>query len=208
MSAGPCSNLFPIFLKLSGRRCVVVGGGAVGEAKIASLLDTAAETVVVAPAVTGKVMEWASAARLTWLARCFSPADLNGAFLVVAATSKQDVNELVFHEARRRGVLCNVVDRPEQCDFYSPAVLRRGHLQIAISTGGLSPALAQRLRQELEHQFAPEYGAWLEALGEVRRHLIRTPMDESHRRRWLHRLASRESFESFVQSRPAGGGLA
>jgi precorrin-2 dehydrogenase/sirohydrochlorin ferrochelatase len=201
-------NLFPIFLKLSGRRCVVIGGGAVGEGKIASLLDAEAETAVVAPAVTGKVMEWASAAKLTWLARRFSPADLDGALLVVAATSSQEVNELVFHEARRRGVLCNAVDQPEQCDFYYPAVLRRGQLQIAISTGGLSPALAQRLRQELEQQFAPEYGAWLEALAERRRHLIRTPMDESQRHRWLHRLASRESFESFVQPGPAGGASA
>jgi precorrin-2 dehydrogenase / sirohydrochlorin ferrochelatase len=208
MSAVHSVNLFPIFLKLSGRRCVVVGGGAVGEGKIASLLDAEAETLVVAPAVTGKVMEWASAAKLTWLARCFSPADLDRAFLVVAATSSPDVNEIVFQEARRRGVLCNVVDQAEQCDFYSPAVLRRGSLQIAISTGGLSPALAQRLRQELEQQFAPDYGAWLEALGEIRRHLIRTPMDESHRRRWLHRLASRESFESFVQRGSAEGGSA
>jgi precorrin-2 dehydrogenase/sirohydrochlorin ferrochelatase len=208
MSAVHGVNLFPIFLKLSGRRCVVVGGGVVGEGKVASLLDAEAETVVVAPAVTDKVMEWASAAKLTWLARSFSPADLDRAFLVVAATSSQEVNELVFQEARRRGVLCNVVDQPEQCDFYYPAVLRRGRLQIAISTGGLSPALAQRLRQELECQFATDYGAWLEALGERRRHLIHTPMDENQRHRWLHRLASRESFESFVQSGPAGGGLA
>lgn len=198
-------SLFPIFLKLAGRRCLVVGGGAIGEGKVASLLEAGADTMLVAPEVTDQVKEWASAAKIAWLSRQFSPADLQGAFLVVAATSRKEVNDLVFREAKQRGILCNVVDDPERCDFYYPAVLRRGRLQLAISTGGLSPALAQRLRQELEHQFAPDYGAWLEELGETRRRLIRTHLEASHRRRRLHRLASRESFERFVQKRTAGG---
>ena len=196
-------NLFPIFLKLAGRRCLVVGGGTIGEGKIASLLEAGAETIVVAPEVTEKVREWASTAKIAWLARDFSPADLDGAFLVVAATSRTEVNDLVFREARQRGILCNVVDDPERCDFYYPAVVRRGRLQIAISTEGTSPALAQRLRQELEHQFSAYYGAWLEELAETRRRLIST-LDASERRRWLHGLASREAFESFVQSKAAG----
>jgi len=197
--------LFPIFLRLAGRRCVVVGGGAIGEGKIAGLLEAGAEPTVVAPEVTENVKEWASAAKLAWLARHFSPADLEGAFLVVAATSRPEVNDLVFREAGQRGILCNVVDDPERCDFYYPAVLRRGRLQIAISTGGSSPALAQRLRQELEHQFSADYGVWLEELAETRRRLIRTHLDASHRQGWLHRLASREAFERFVQKRAAGG---
>ena len=196
-------NLFPIFLKLAGRRTLVVGGGTIGEGKIASLLEAGAETVVVAPKVTEKVGEWASTAKIAWLARDFSPADLDGAFLVVAATSRTEVNDLVFREARQRGILCNVVDDPERCDFYYPAVVRRGRLQIAISTEGASPALAQRLRQELEHQFSTCYGAWLEELAETRRRLMST-LDVSERRRWLHDLASREAFESFVQSRAGG----
>jgi precorrin-2 dehydrogenase/sirohydrochlorin ferrochelatase len=198
-------NLFPMSLKLAGRRCLVVGGGAIGEDKIAGLLEAGAEPTVVAPEVTEKVKEWASAAKIAWLARQFSPADLEGIFLVVAATSRPEVNDFVFREAGQRGILCNVVDDPERCDFYYPAVLRRGRLQIAISTGGLSPALAQRLRQELEHQFSTDYAAWLEELGETRRRLVSTQLDASHRRRWLHRLASREAFESFVQKRAAGG---
>jgi precorrin-2 dehydrogenase len=198
-------NLFPIFLKLTGRRCLVVGGGAIGEGKIAALLEAGADPTVVAPEVTEKVRQWASAAKIAWRARPFSPADLEGAFLVVAATSRPEVNDLVFREARQRGTLCNVVDDPERCDFYYPAVLRRGRLQIAISTGGLSPALAQRLRQELEHQFSTDYAAWLEELGNIRRCLISTQLDASHRRRWLHRLASREAFGSFVQKKAAGG---
>ena len=198
-------NLFPMFLKLAGRRCLVVGGGCVAEGKIASLLGTGAKVIVVAPDVTDKVSWWASIGEVEWLARPFCPAELKGVFLVVAATSHPEMNDLVFREAQNRGILCNVVDDPERCDFYYPAVLRRGQLQIAISTGGSSPALAQRLRRELEQQFAPGYGEWLEELGEARRHLLRTPLDESHRRRWLHRMASRESFASFLQRRAASG---
>jgi precorrin-2 dehydrogenase/sirohydrochlorin ferrochelatase len=198
-------NLFPIFLKLAGRRCLVVGGGAVGEGKIAGLLEAGAQLTVVAPEVTEKVKEWASAAKIARLARDFSPADLDGAFLVVAATSRTEVNDFVFREARQRGILCNVVDDPERCDFYYPAVVRRGRLQIAISTTGSSPALARRLRQELEHQFSEYYGAWLEELAETRRRLIGTHFDANKRRRWLHGLASREAFESFVQKKTVGG---
>ena len=197
--------LFPMFLKLAGRRCLVVGGGAVGEGKIAGLLDAGAEPTVVAPEVTEKVKAWASAARVTWLERKFSPADLDGTFLVIAATSRVEVNELVFREAAQRGVLCNVVDDPERCDFYYPAVLRRGQLQIAISTSGSSPALARRLRQELEQQFSAYYGAWLEELAETRRRLLNTHLDSGQRRRWLHGLASREAFDRFVQKRAEEG---
>lgn len=198
-------NLFPMFLKLAGRRCLVVGGGAVAEGKIASLLDSGAKVVVVAPDVTAKVSGWASTGKVEWLACPFRPAELESVFLVVAATLDPQVNDLVFREAQSRGILCNVVDDPERCDFYYPAVLRRGQLQIAISTGGSSPALAQRLRHELEQQFAPGYGEWLEELGEARCRLLRTPLDESHRRRWLHRMASRESFASFLRRRAASG---
>jgi len=193
-----------MFLKLAGRRCLVVGGGAIGEGKIAGLLDAGAQLTVVAPEVTEAVREWASAARIAWLARPFSPADLEGAFLVVAATSRVDVNDLVFREARQRRILCNVVDDPERCDFYYPAALRRGRLQIAISTEGASPALAQRLRQELEHQFSAYYGDWLEELAATRRRLINT-LDAGQRRGWGHGLASREAFESFVQKKGVEG---
>jgi len=198
-------HLFPIFLKLGGRPCLVVGGGAIAEGKIAGLLEAGAAITVVAPEVRDEVLEWSSSARITWIARRFRPADLEGAFLVVAATSRLEVNNLVFREARRRGILCNAVDDPERCDFYYPAVLRRGRLQIAISTGGLSPALAQRLRRELEQEFSPDYGDWLEELGETRRRLISRPGNRSQLRRRLHRLASQESFAKFARRRPAGG---
>jgi precorrin-2 dehydrogenase/sirohydrochlorin ferrochelatase len=188
-------TLFPMFLKLEGRSCLVVGAGAVGTPKIESLIEAGASVRVIAPRVNFAVGEWAGSGALTREAREFAASDLDGVFLVIAATSSREVNELIFREARRRNILCNVVDDPEHCDFYYPAVVRRGNLQIAVSTNGLSPALAQRIRRELEGQFGPEYGEWLEQLGKIRRELFASAIDPEERRRLLHRLATREAFE-------------
>ena len=127
-------------------------------------------------------------------------ADLDGTFLVIAATNSRELNAAIFHEARQRNILCNVVDDPEYCDFYYPAVVRRGDLQIAISTNGQSPALAQRIRRELEIQFGPEYGEWLKELGQIRQQLFASKIDPEQRRRLLHELASREAFEESTGS--------
>src|SRR6266404_3114490 len=147
--------LFPLFLKLKGRKCLVVGAGEIGESKIASLLDAGGSLQVVAPCATDNVQEWARKGQVHWQKRKFRDADLADCFLVIAATSSSKLHKQIFRLARRLGVLCNVVDVPELCDFYYPAVVRRGSLQVAISTGGESPALAQRLRKELEAQFGP-----------------------------------------------------
>ena len=183
-------SLFPMFVKLEGRRCLVVGAGAVGEAKIESLLATAAEVRVVAPKATPRVREWAREGGIEWQAREYAPADLAGVFLVIAATGSSKLHEEIYAEARSRGVLCNTVDEPERCDFYFPAVVRRGELQIAISTGGLSPALAQRLRKELEQQFGPEWEQWVAQLGRTREELQNIPMPPEQRKRLLHQYAS------------------
>jgi precorrin-2 dehydrogenase / sirohydrochlorin ferrochelatase len=188
-------TLFPMFLKLEGRSCLVVGAGTVGEPKINSLLASAACVRVLAPRATAAVADWARAGAITWEARHFKTSDLDGVFLVIAATSSREVNGTIFREARRRSILCNVVDEPEHCDFYYPAVVRRGQLQLAISTNGYSPALAQRIRRELEIQFGPEYEPWLEELGKIRQQLFATEIDPDHRRRLLHKLASRDAFE-------------
>ena len=183
-------SLFPMFVKLDSRRCLVIGAGSVGEAKIESLLATAASVRVVAPKATPKVREWAREGHIEWQAREYLPADLAGVFLVIAATSSRALHDEIYAEAKRRGVLCNTVDEPERCDFYFPAVVRRGDLQIAISTGGLSPALAQRLRKELEEQFGPEWEAWVAQLGRTREELMSLPMPPEQRKRLLHRYAS------------------
>ncbi len=190
-------SLFSIFLKLAGHRCLVVGAGAVGESKIESLLLAGADVRVVAPRATRIIRAWARTGEVRWEARRFHPADLQGTFLVVAATSSPQLHEQIFREARRRGVLCNVVDDPARCDFYYPAVVRRGPLQIAISTGGQSPALAQRLRKKLEQEFGPEYEMWVEHLGRARQMLLARAIEPERRRRLLHRLASQRAFETF-----------
>jgi precorrin-2 dehydrogenase/sirohydrochlorin ferrochelatase len=183
-------SLFPMFVKLEGRRVLVVGAGCVGEAKIESLLATGARVRVVAPKATPHVREWAREGRIDWVVRQFCAADLMGMFLVIAATASVPLHQEIYAEARSQGVLCNAVDEPERCDFYFPAVVRRGELQIAISTGGLSPALAQRLRKDLEQQFGPEWEEWVAQLGRAREELLSIPMPPEQRKRLLHHYAS------------------
>ena len=196
-------SLFPVFLKLRGRPCLVVGAGRVGEAKIRSLLESDAAVHVVGPRATETVKQWAREGKVTWLARSFKSVDLERKFLVVVSTSSRRLNERVYQEAVRQRLLCNVVDDPAHCDFYYGAVARSGPLQIAISTSGCSPALAQRLKRDLEEQFGRAYAAWVEQLGETRRRLRARAMDPKRRQQLLHRLASREGYVAFLRSKTA-----
>lgn len=193
-------SLLPIFLKLRGRKCLVVGGGSVAESKIESLLLSEAQVLVIAPEVNATVAEWVRAGRLIWWEKTFDPADLDGIFLVIAATNVPEVNHLVYRLAEERSILCNAVDDPKYCHFYYGAVVRRGPLQIAISTNGLSPALAQRLRRELEQQFGPEYEGWLEYLGAMRDLIRASVSDERSRREQLHKVVEPAAFAEFVNS--------
>jgi len=195
------AKLFPMFLKLSNRPCLVVGAGTVAESKIASLLEAGGRVRVVAPEATPQVRSWAQTKGIDWHQRPFQPDDLEGMFLVVAVTSSKELHERIFEEATRRGVLCNIVDVPSLCDFYYPSVVQRGVLQIAISTAGQSPALAQRLRKQLEDQFGPEYEEWVAQLGQARDKLFSTKLEPEERKRLLHEDASEEAFEAFLKSR-------
>jgi precorrin-2 dehydrogenase len=188
-------SLFPIFLKLEGKPCLVVGGGPIAEGKITGLLRSGASVTVVSPDLTVALAGYAHSNAINWIQRTFEVGDLDGVFLVVAATSSFEANAFIYYEADRRGILCNAVDQPRQCHFYYPAVVDRGPLQIAISTAGLSPSLAQRLRKELEDQFGPEYERWVEWLGRVRSALMSRGSDFETRRRILGHLASREVFD-------------
>jgi len=184
-------QLFPMMLDLAGRHCVVVGAGTIGEGKIHGLLAAHAKLAVLAPSATPAVQAWARQGLIDYRRRRFEPGDLQGAFLVIAATSSAEVNQQIYDEARRRGVLCNVVDDPEHCDFFYPAVVRRGALQIAISTSGVSPAFARRLRRKLEAQFGEEYGVWLDEIARRREEVLRNVSDPAERRRLLEELASK-----------------
>jgi precorrin-2 dehydrogenase / sirohydrochlorin ferrochelatase len=193
--------LFPAFVKLAGRRCLVVGAGPVAQEKIEGLLRAEAEVRVVAPRATDRIRSWARAGKIRWDARKFRASDLRETFLVVAATASPALHAEIYKQARRRGVLCNVVDDPGHCDFYYGSVMRRGSLQIAISTGGHSPALAQRLRKRLEREFGAEYEQWLEELGAARKRLFEKSISPARRKALLHRLASEFSFEDFLRRR-------
>jgi precorrin-2 dehydrogenase/sirohydrochlorin ferrochelatase len=191
-------KLFPLFLKLQDRRCLVVGAGTIAEGKIAGLLDTGARLTVVAPQATPQVLQWAKFSKIEYLQRAFETADLDEMFLVVASTSNSVLHRQIFAETRKRGILCNVVDVPELCDFYYPAVVQRGSLQIAVSTSGESPALAQRLRKQLEVQFGPEYEGWLETLAVARTELqANKTLDPQERKRRLHALVTEEAFAEY-----------
>ena len=185
-------SLFPIFLKLTARPCIVIGAGNLAESKIDSLRAAEARITVIAPAAGPRIAAMAEAGELVWHQRPYEAGDLAGHFLAVAATSNPAVNRAVFAEAQAAGILINAVDDPPFCDFYFPSVVRRGDLQIAISTAGASPALAQRLRKEIDAQLPLDTGEWLAELGNLRREVLqREPANEA-RRELLHQLASRD----------------
>jgi len=192
---------FPILLNIMGRRCLVVGAGKVAAAKIAGLMNYGPKIVVVSPRAVREIKDQARAGKITWHQRKFSPNDVRGAFVVIAATNSSEINAAVFRACRARRVLCNAVDDPENCDFFYPAVVRRGLLQIAISTNGRAPALAARLRRELEHQFGPDWSSWIEHVGALRRNIQAQELSVKTRRRRLLQLASLKAFRSFVRQR-------
>ncbi|HEV3510391.1 MAG TPA: bifunctional precorrin-2 dehydrogenase/sirohydrochlorin ferrochelatase [Candidatus Sulfotelmatobacter sp.] len=185
-----------MFLKLEGKQVLVVGAGKVGEPKIGGLLDTGARVRVIALDASPAVREWAREGRIELELRPFAAQDLEGAFLSVVATSSRALNERIYQEARRRGVLCNVVDVPDLCDFFYPAVVRRGDLQIAVSTAGQSPSLAQKIRQQLEKQYGPGYAEWVAELGATRKLILATDLDKERKLELLHSLASRQAVEA------------
>ena len=192
---------FPMLVNLAGRKCVVVGAGTIAAAKIEGLLRCGAEVVVVSPRAVTAIQCLARNGRLVWRRRAFSRRDVQGKFLAIAATNSRTINEAVFGACAARGVLCNSVDDPQHCDFIYPAVAQRGALQIAISTGGRSPALAARLRREMERQFGPEWGAWVDDLGRRRDELLRRSLPEKSRRRRLQQMATPKAFLDFLRDR-------
>jgi precorrin-2 dehydrogenase/sirohydrochlorin ferrochelatase len=189
-------DLFPIFLKLTGRPCLVIGAGNLAESKIESLRAAHAAVTVIAPEARDGIAELAAAGEITWHKREFRAGDVAQTspawFLVVTATNVPPVNRAVYLEATGADIICNAVDDPPFCDFYFPSVVRRGDLQIAISTAGASPALAQRLRKEINAQLPLDTGDWLTDLGNLRREVTQMePLNDS-RKMLLHQLASRE----------------
>ena len=185
-------SLFPLFLKLTARPTVVVGAGYLAESKIESLLAAQAHVLVIAPRVNSRVRELADSGEIDLKERPYQAGDLTGSFLAVAATDDPAVNRAVFAEAEAESILVNAVDDPPFCDFYFPSVVRRGDLLIAISTAGQSPALAQRLRREINAILPLDTGDWLTELGNLRREVLQLEPLNDERKKLLHTLAHRD----------------
>jgi precorrin-2 dehydrogenase/sirohydrochlorin ferrochelatase len=181
--------LYPVFLKLEGRKVLIVGGGHIAEEKIFGVLRSATDVTVVAPQITDKIRGWADQGLLKHVSGEYRSGMVHDYFLVIAGTDSEAVNRAVYREAKEAGILCNAVDDTQHCDFYAPAVVSRGEFQIAISTGGNSPALAQKIRKELEQQYGPEYEPWTGWLGRVRSGLLKALPRSERRKELLHLLA-------------------
>jgi siroheme synthase-like protein len=162
------SSYYPVFLKLNGRRCVVIGGGQVALRKVQSLLQCGARVEVVSPEVCPALEELNSRRKISVVGRCYRHGDLHGAFLAIAATGDTSVNTKIEQEAEQIGVPVNIVDNKELSSFLVPSFLRRGDVTIAVSTAGRSPALARRIRTRLEKDIGVEYAALAEIVDEVR----------------------------------------
>jgi siroheme synthase-like protein len=161
-------SYFPIFLEMTGRRALVIGGGTVAERKVASLLEAGAQITVISPDTTETITQWSEEKSINVSARRYQPGDLAGYELVFVATDDGEVNAMAHNEGRERGVWVNAADDPVHCDFILPSVLRRGDLTVAVSSGGGSPALARTIREELEIHLTQEYEQLAKLAAEAR----------------------------------------
>ena len=181
---------YPVFLDLTGRPCVVVGGGEVAERKIQNLLECLATVTVISPDATEGLRERAARGELRWLDREYLAGDLKGAFLAIAATDQLGVNEALAEEAAKQGVILNVVDNASLCTFIAPSIIRKGEVTVAFSTGGVSPALARKLRESLEGSETLEYAHLTGVLAQARKELKRRGV-EVHPDRWQECISGR-----------------
>jgi siroheme synthase-like protein len=191
---------YPIFLVgLEESRCVVVGGGKVAARKVKALLKADAQVTVISPDLCPPLQQLADQGRIEVLGRAYRSGDLREAFLVIAATDDAETNELVWEGAQALGLLVNVVDDPEHCNFIAPSVVRRGPLSLAISTAGHCPAFSRHLRRQLEQAYPPVYSEYVELLGRLREAIVDAlPMSE-------RRVFWEDVFQSDVLSLLASG---
>jgi precorrin-2 dehydrogenase/sirohydrochlorin ferrochelatase len=192
---------YPINLNLNGRTCVVIGGGAVAERKVESLLEYGAAVSVVSPALTSALTELASGGRIVHIQSGYAPEHLDGALLVIGATDDREVNRRISSDARARGMLVNIVDDPELCTFYVPASVRQGDLIISISTSGKSPSMARRLREEIEFRYGPEYGLLADLMGSLRDEVKAAHSDSDERMRAFRRILDSDAVRLLAEGK-------
>lgn len=179
------NRLYPVFVKLSGKPCLVVGGGEIAARKVRQLLECHAQVTVISPDTSLDMQKIIDKNKIFYRAKVFQHKDTEGFFLVIAATNERLVNKLVSEECEEKGILCNIVDEPDQCNFFVPAVVRQGDLKIAISTNGKSPTLAKRIRKELEQNYTKEYTLFIRYLGFLRLFLKRQYPDAIDQKKQL-----------------------
>jgi precorrin-2 dehydrogenase / sirohydrochlorin ferrochelatase len=186
---GPGKVFYPMFVDIEGRRCLVVGGGPVATEKVEKLIDHGASVRLVAPETTPELAAMiASGAVAEHREGAYRPGDLDGCFLVIAATNLDAINRMVWQDAEARGLLCNVVDVPPLCNFIVPSIVRRGELALAVSTGGASPVVAKHIRRDLEEAYGPEWEALVDLLRDLRDELKSRYPDMPSRRDAVERL--------------------
>ena len=185
-------GFYPVALDLSGKLCLVVGGGVVAERKVGSLLLCDAVVRLVSPDLTPGLADLSARGRLIVRQGAYQTSDLDGVFLVVCATGDPATNRLLAADCTDRNLLLNVVDQPELCGFIVPAVLKRGDLTIAVSTGGKSPLLARKLREKLERDFGEQYGEYLELIAQLRQKVLRESRDPEKKLEFLEYMVSED----------------
>ena len=182
-------SFFPIFIRLSGKRCLVIGGGSVGTRKVEALRDGGADVAVVSERVSPELLEQIERGEVTYLGERFSPELLNGVFLCISAVDDRQSNDLIAAECKRRGILVNVVDLPESCDFFTPSVVRRGDLVVAASSGGAAPSATKRVRREIEGRFGDEYRIFVKIIGKIRAELKKSGVSGDGLSRIMNKIA-------------------
>jgi precorrin-2 dehydrogenase/sirohydrochlorin ferrochelatase len=188
-------HLYPIYLNVAGKNCLVIGGGPVAERKAASLLEYGAFIRIISPLAGEKITAWADQNLLKWVAREFEADDLDQIFMVFIATDDNSLNKEIADLCRQRGILVNAVDDPPNCDFFVPSVLRRDSLAVAISTEGRSPLFAAHLRRRLETIITEEYGQFVNILGEIREELRKSSLSINQRRQILEQIVDSDLFD-------------
>jgi len=173
---------YPAYLDLRERPCLVIGGGAVAERKALALIEAGAEVTVISPTLTKKLLELSASGKISHLPKHYDEKDLSGEFLVIAATDSVEVNTRVARECRKKHALVNVATPPGESNFIVPSVVERGDLLISISTSGASPALAKKIRQDIERRYGAEYGIFLDKLSLIRKRVLEEIADENKRR--------------------------
>ena len=182
---------YPVSLDIKNRKCLVVGGGSVGTRKVKTLLECGAKVTVVSPVLSVKLLELADNGSIFLKKRSYRETDLDGMFLVIGTTDDEELNRQISKDAEKLNMLCNIADRPEVCNFILPSIVNRGDLTIGISTSGKSPALAKRLRIELEEQFGNEYAELLRLMGAIRKKLLSQKHEPEAHKQLFEQLISR-----------------